>query len=85
MGLSKEGLLGLYYWAETGGKIKATGFGRINFEPILVMREIYEINPKALLFETDLPSTRAPKLFSVKDIHLIKKNHIVRTGKHLLQ
>jgi len=74
LGLSKEGLLGLYYWAEKGEKIKATGFGRIDFDPILAMKKIYEINTMALLFGTDLPSNRAQKPFPGKDIDLIKDN-----------
>lgn len=71
LGLSKEGLNDLYYWVEKGVKIKATGFGRIDFDPIPVMKTIYQINPKALIFGTDLPSTRAKVPFSDKDIQLL--------------
>ncbi len=74
LGLSREGLIDLYRWVEKGVKVKATGFGRINFDPIPVMRKIYEINPDALMFGTDLPSTRAKIPFTVKDINLIKEN-----------
>ncbi len=74
LGLSKEGLIDLYRWVEKGVKVKATGFGRINFDPIPVMRKIYEINPDALMFGTDLPSTRAKTPFTVRDINLIKEN-----------
>lgn len=74
LGLSKEGVTNLFYWAEKGIKIKATGFGRINFDPIPVMRKIYEINPNSLMFGTDLPSTRAKIPFSKKDIDLIRNN-----------
>ena len=59
LGLTKEGILDLYHWAEKGVKIKATGFGRIDFDPIPVMKKINDINPKSLMFGTDLPSTRA--------------------------
>lgn len=72
LGLSQEGLSDLYYWVENGVKVKATGFGRIDFDPILVMKTIYQINPKALMFGTDLPSTRAKIPFSEKDVQLIK-------------
>ncbi len=72
LGLSKDGLSELYYWVEKGAKIKATGFGRIDFEPITVMKRIYEINPNSLMFGTDLPSTRSKVLFSERDINLIK-------------
>ncbi|MBO9593993.1 MAG: amidohydrolase family protein [Niabella sp.] len=71
LGLSKEGLNDLYYWAERGARIKATGFGRTDFDPLEVMKTIYQINPAALMFGTDLPSTRAPVPFSDKDVQLI--------------
>ncbi len=74
LGLSQEGLKDVYYWVERGIKIKATGFGRINFNPISAMRTIYQINPKALMFGTDLPSTRAKVPFSDKDLQLLMDN-----------
>ncbi len=74
LGLSKSGIKELYYWAEKGVKIKATGFGRIDFNPLAVMKKIYSINPKSLMFGTDLPSTRAATPFTIKDVELIKDN-----------
>ena len=74
LGLSKGGLKELYYWVEKGIKVKATGFGRIDFDPLPVIKKIYEINPNCLMFGTDLPSTRAKIAFSNKDINLIKDN-----------
>ena len=74
LGLSKEGILELYRWAEKDVKIKATGFGRIDFDPIPVMKKLNDINPKSLMFGIDLPSTRAKYPFSIKDIALIKAN-----------
>jgi predicted TIM-barrel fold metal-dependent hydrolase len=74
LGLSNKGLTDLYHWVEKGIKIKATGFGRINFDPVPVMRKIYEINPKSLIFGTDLPSTRSKISFSKVDVDLIKDN-----------
>ncbi len=81
LGLSKEGLNDLYYWAEKGVKIKATGFGRIDFDPIPAMKTIYSINPEALMFGTDLPSTRAKVPFSEKDIALIR-DHFPEEALH---
>lgn len=72
LGLSKDGLNDLYYWVEKGAKVKATGFGRINFDPIPVMKKIHDINPEALLFGTDLPSTRAKVPFTVNDVKLVQ-------------
>ncbi|MGK0387662.1 MAG: putative TIM-barrel fold metal-dependent hydrolase [Maribacter sp.] len=74
LGLSIKGISSLYHWAEKGVKIKATGFGRIDFAPIPIMKKIYNINPHSLMFGTDLPSTRAKNPFTVKDIKLIKEN-----------
>lgn len=74
LGLSKDGLKDLYYWVEKGMKIKATGFGRIDFNPIPVMKSIYQINPKALMFGTDMPSTRVKVPFTNRDVKLIEDN-----------
>lgn len=74
LGLSKKGLEDLYYWVDKGIRVKATGFGRIDFEPVSAMKIIYEINPKALMFGTDLPSTRVKIPFTEKDVRLIKEN-----------
>lgn len=77
LGLSKDGLPELYYWVDKGAKVKATGFGRIDFKPIPVMKKIYRINPESLMFGTDLPSTRAKIPFSDSDLDLIKDNFSV--------
>jgi predicted TIM-barrel fold metal-dependent hydrolase len=74
LGLSKTGLDDLLYWVERGVKVKATGFGRIDFDPIAAMKAIYQVNPAALMFGTDLPSTRAKVPFSDKDVQLVKDN-----------
>lgn len=74
LGLSKSGLKDLYDWVEKGVRVKATGFGRLDFDPIEVMKNINRINPKALMFGTDLPSTRAKVPFSQTDIQTIIDN-----------
>ncbi len=74
LGLSKSGFNDLLYWVERGIKVKATGFGRIDFDPIERMKSIYRINPDALMFGTDLPSTRAKQPFTYRDIQLIENN-----------
>lgn len=84
LGLSKKGILSLYHWVEKGVKIKATGFGRIDFDPIPIMKKIYNINPHSLMFGTDLPSTRAKTPFTVKDIELIKENFSDSEQKRIL-
>ena len=71
LGLSSAGLKELYHWVEQGVKVKATGFGRIDFDPIPVMQQIHRINPTALMFGTDLPSTRAKIPFSMVDVQRV--------------
>lgn len=71
LGLSQTGLPTLLRLAERGVHVKATGFGRLDFDPSPVLRELARANPDALLFGTDLPSTRAPRPFRVDDLHLV--------------
>lgn len=84
LGLSKSGLPHLYRCVEFGARVKATGFGRVDFDPLPVMKKIMEINPAALLFGTDLPSTRAKVPFSEGDIDLILQNFGVRESERIL-
>ncbi len=74
LGLTQNGLKDLYYWVEKGIKVKATGFGRLDFDPLPVLKQINQINPEALLFGTDLPSTRAKIPFSMEHFNLLKIN-----------
>ncbi|SDJ36504.1 amidohydrolase family protein [Salimicrobium halophilum] len=74
LGLSKEGLRVLLPLVDGGVKVKATGFGRVDFDVVEVLKEIHKANPDALMFGTDLPSTRAPRPFRNEDIQLITDN-----------
>ena len=71
LGLSKVGLPLLYRLVEQGVKVKATGFGRVDFAVSQVVKRLYSINPNALMFGTDLPSTRSPRPFNPIDIEII--------------
>jgi predicted TIM-barrel fold metal-dependent hydrolase len=71
LGLSKKGLHTLLHLAKHNVKIKATGFGRVDFSVFQALKAIASVNPDALLFGTDLPSTRARRPFLDKDINLI--------------
>ena len=68
LGLSSSGLGTLLRLVERGARVKATGFGRLDFDPGPVMREISATNPNALMFGTDLPSTRARRPFRDEDV-----------------
>jgi predicted TIM-barrel fold metal-dependent hydrolase len=71
IGLSKAGFPTLLKLAEKGVHVKATGFGRIDFDVGAALKELYAANPKALMFGTDLPSTRAPRPYLDSDYTLV--------------
>lgn len=73
LGLSEEGLPHLLKLVDKGVRVKATGFGRVELNVQKALQEIYSINPDALMFGTDLPSTRAKRPFKVADITLIQQ------------
>ncbi len=71
LGLSGEGLPTLVKLAERGVRVKATGFGRVDFDVPTALRTIDAANPHALMFGTDLPSTRAPRPYLDSDFTLL--------------
>lgn len=71
LGLSMEGLPSVLRLAEQGVRIKACGFGRVDFPVGAALKDIFAANPHALMFGTDLPSTRAPRPFAASDIELL--------------
>ena len=72
LGLSRDGLPHVYAFVEKGGFVKATGFGRLDFAPADALAQLVSINPEAVVFGTDLPSTRAPRAFAMDDVELIR-------------
>ena len=71
LGLSNAGFSHLLSLVEKGIFVKATGFSRVDFEVKSALRKIVAINPAALVFGTDLPSTRAPQPYSGNDYFLV--------------
>jgi predicted TIM-barrel fold metal-dependent hydrolase len=71
LGLSKEGLPHLLWLAERGVRVKASGFGRLDFDVRDALRALYAANPECLMFGTDLPSTRAARAYSDRDFELV--------------
>ncbi len=71
LGLSNAGLPNLFALVERGVFVKATGFGRVDFAVESAMQKIVSINPDALVFGTDLPSTRAPQPYSDNDYFMV--------------
>jgi predicted TIM-barrel fold metal-dependent hydrolase len=71
LGLSKAGFPTLLKLAEKGVRVKATGFGRVDFDVRAALTDLYAANPRALMFGTDLPSTRAPRPYQDDDYTLV--------------
>lgn len=72
LGMSDDPSGAMLRLVERGMAIKATGFGRMHVgDPDSFMRDIVRINPSALIFGTDLPSTRAVTPFRDRDIERV--------------
>ena len=85
LGLSNSGFRTLLKLVEQGARVKATGFGRLDFEPVEAMKEISAANPDALMFGTDLPSTRARRPFRDEDVDAVVETlgeHLARKALH---
>jgi predicted TIM-barrel fold metal-dependent hydrolase len=57
--------------AERGIRVKASGFGRVDFDVRGALKALFAANPEALMFGTDLPSTRAARPYSDRDFLLV--------------
>ncbi|WP_200865978.1 amidohydrolase family protein [Thalassobacillus devorans] len=73
LGLTESGFDTLLNLVSHGVRVKATGFGRVNINVAQALQAIANVNPDALMFGTDLPSTRAPRPFLDADVELIQE------------
>lgn len=71
LGLSHSHFKILVRLAEKGIRVKATGFGRVDFPVGIALKDLYAANPGSLMFGTDLPSTRAPRAYADDDFKLV--------------
>ena len=71
LGLSTAGLPTLLALAEQGIRVKASGFGRVDFDVGTALKDLYAANPDSLMFGTDLPSTRAARPYTDRDFQLL--------------
>ncbi|QVQ54905.1 amidohydrolase family protein [Spiractinospora alimapuensis] len=71
LGLSAAGLPNLLRMVEAGVRVKATGFGRVDLDVPTALRRLCDANPEAVMFGTDLPSTRAPRPFRDADLTVL--------------
>lgn len=72
MGMTEAGLPVVLDLVDAGARVKVTGFGRVSMNIPKVIESIAARNPDALMFGTDLPSTRAKRPFEVSDITLLR-------------
>jgi predicted TIM-barrel fold metal-dependent hydrolase len=72
LGLSSSGFRTLLDLVECGARVKASGFGRVDFDVASALKQICSVNPDALMFGTDLPSTRARRPFSERELALVR-------------
>lgn len=73
LGMTEAGLPALLDLVRAGAKVKATGFGRVKMDVAAAIERIAKVNPAALMFGSDLPSTRAERPFQQDDITLIER------------
>ncbi len=73
LGMTEAGVPVLLDLVAAGCKVKATGFGRVKLDVPATLAAIAKKNPNALVFGTDLPSTRAERPFQPSDIDLVEK------------
>ena len=73
LGMTQAGVPVLLDLVAAGCKVKATGFGRTQVDIPKTLEAIAQKNPGALVFGTDIPSTRAKRPFLPSDIELIEK------------
>jgi predicted TIM-barrel fold metal-dependent hydrolase len=73
LGMTEAGLPVVLDLVAAGAWVKATGFGRVSMDVENALERIAAKNPNALVFGTDLPSTRAKVPFSPSDVDLIQK------------
>ncbi len=72
LGMTQAGLPVLLDLVGAGVKVKATGFGRVKLDIPKTLEAIAARDPAALMFGTDLPSTRAARPFEPGDVDLLR-------------
>jgi predicted TIM-barrel fold metal-dependent hydrolase len=68
LGMSEAGQPVLLELVAAGAKVKASGFGRVQLDVERALERIARASPAALVFGTDLPSTRAARPFEPGDV-----------------
>lgn len=72
LGMTDAGVPVLLELVSAGCKVKATGFGRVKLDVAATLEAVAKRDPDALVFGTDIPSTRAERPFDASDIALVE-------------
>ena len=73
LGMTEAGVPVVLDLVAAGAKVKATGFGRVKLDVARTLERIAVKNSGALVFGTDIPSTRADRSFEAADIALVER------------
>lgn len=73
LGMTQAGVPVLLDLVAAGCKVKATGFGRVKLDVPATLEAVAKADPSALVFGTDIPSTRAERPFEPSDIDLVEQ------------
>jgi predicted TIM-barrel fold metal-dependent hydrolase len=73
LGMTEAGLPVVLDLVAAGARVKATGFGRVMLDVPKALEAIAARDPGALLFGTDIPSTRARRPFAPSDLALVRR------------
>lgn len=73
LGMTEAGLPVVLDLVSAGAKVKATGFGRVQMDVPRALEAIAKQDPIALVFGTDMPSTRARRPFERGDMELLRQ------------
>jgi predicted TIM-barrel fold metal-dependent hydrolase len=71
LGLTARGLGTVLRLVAQGATVKASGFGRVDLDVPAALRAVAVTDPTALVFGSDLPSTRARRPFSPHDLDVL--------------
>jgi predicted TIM-barrel fold metal-dependent hydrolase len=72
LGMTEAGVPVLLDLVDAGCKVKATGFGRVKLDVPKTLEQVATRSANALVFGTDIPSTRAARPFTLLDIDLVE-------------
>lgn len=70
-GVTYEGFEDLLQLVSYGVKVKASGFGRLDFDWMWALRELVNVDPSSVVFGSDLPGTRVERKFDWSDVESI--------------